>query len=514
MSVRTVQAIRSVAVTILTFLFGAATARAQYPTLDLDLPGRAVARRVSRVTKIPAGEKATYAKLDGPGCIRHIWCTNARDDGKSRDVVIRIFFDDSPAPHVEAPLGDFFGVMHGKAWYPIDTPFLSVQAKSGYNCYFAMPFAKSARVEFEAGPTDQGLYCQIDWHQYPDEPLREPRRFCARWRREFPTQRYDEDYLMLDADGPGRLVGFVYGVRLIDNVDRWSHGGADNIYIDGDGEQPSYLRGIGGEDTFGTSFGGSLHTPRTHLNAEMAYYEQVDDGAARPSKEIVGYRWFINDSIEFRKSLHLRFGCLSNDICSTVYWYQTGAPRPFFKLPGFEHFAAGRDSKEIPRGTFDLPLPDSGSWRVSPAGDESLLSGALGQRLNGGAPLPADWIKRPSLHGFVDLGHVHRPEKRGAGVFHEGAASARAIFNAPRDLEATLRIGWDDRLVLRVNDRPAVDLGHRDNFGHRELRVPLKKGGNLVEVTLGNTRNYNHGGWAFSLRATTADGEVLLPRGE
>ena len=34
---------------------------------------------------------------------------------------------------------------------------------------------------------------------------------------------------MLDAEGPGQLIGFVYGVRLIDNTDRWSHGGADNI---------------------------------------------------------------------------------------------------------------------------------------------------------------------------------------------------------------------------------------------------------------------------------------------
>jgi hypothetical protein len=126
-------------------------------------------------------------------------------------------------------LRDRFGVMHGKAWYPVNTALLSVQAKSAYNCYFPMPFAKSARVEFEVGDRPQAVYCQVDWHRYPDQPLREKRRFCARWRREFPTQRYGEDFFMLDADGPGQLVGFVYGVRLIDNTDRWSHGGSDNI---------------------------------------------------------------------------------------------------------------------------------------------------------------------------------------------------------------------------------------------------------------------------------------------
>lgn len=499
---------------LLALLLLTAPALAQYPNFELNLPQQHVARRATLVTKVPAGEKHTFAKLDGPGCIRHIWCTNNREDHKNRQVVIRIFFDDSDVPHVEAPLGDFFGVMHGKAWYPLDTALLSVQAKSGYNCYFPMPFAKNARVEFEAGPADQGIYCQVDWHQYPDQELKEPQRFCARWRREFPTQRYGEDYLLLDALGPGRLVGFVYGVRLIDNTDRWSHGGADNIYIDGDGDQPSYIRGIGGEDVFGTSYGGSLHTPRTHLNAEMAYYEQVDDGAARPSKEIVGYRWFLNDAIEFRRSLHMRFGCMSNDICSTAYWYQVGTPRQFFRLPGFEYFASGKESKEIPRGTFDLPLVDAGSWRVSPAGGEELLAAARQQSLAANAALPDDWIKRPTLHGFLDFGHVHRPEKRGAGVFHEGAAAARAVVISPQSGVAKLRWGYDDRLVLRVNDQPPLDLPHRENFGTHDVTVPLEQGRNVFDVTYLNSRNFNHGGWAFSLRITGPDGTLLRPQAE
>jgi len=114
---------------------------------------------------------------------------------------------------------------------------------------------------------------QIDWHRYPDQALEEPMRFSAQWRRELPTKRYDEDYLMLDADGPGRLLGFFYGVRLMDDQDRWSHGGGDNIYIDGEGEHLAYLRGIGGEDTFGTGYGGALHTPpETNLYQGMPYY--------------------------------------------------------------------------------------------------------------------------------------------------------------------------------------------------------------------------------------------------
>ena len=224
--------------------------------IELNLPSDPVSDRVSLVTGVAPGERKAFAELEGPGCIRHFWVTMTRRDGANRDAVIRIWFDGERTPRVEAPVGDFFGVMHGKAWYPINTPFLSVKAESGYNCYFPMPFAESARVEFESGEEGHTIYCRVDWHRFPGQRMEEPRRFCARWRREAPTERYGEGFLTLDADGPGRLLGFVYGVRLIDNTDRWSHGGADNIYIDGDGEHPAYLRGIGGEDTFGTNHGG------------------------------------------------------------------------------------------------------------------------------------------------------------------------------------------------------------------------------------------------------------------
>jgi hypothetical protein len=497
----------ALAVGVLGGLLLATPGVAQQVDAGLNLPEDAVSNRVSLVTTIEPGKKRTYATLDGPGCIRHIWCTAGRNDLDNRNVVIRIFFDGEETPYVEAPLGDFFGVMHGKNWYPINTSFLSVQAKSGYNCYFPMPFAKSARVEFEAGSRPAGVYCQVDWHSYPGQELTEPRRFCARWRREFPTERYGEDYTLLDADGPGRLVGFVYGVRLIDNVDRWSHGGADNIYIDGDGPRPTYLRGIGGEDTFGTAYGGATHTPATHLNAEMAYYVHEDVGEARPAQNVTGYRWFANDTIEFRRSIHVRFGCMSNDICSTAYWYQEKPVRPFFRLPPFEHFAVGKTSLEIPRGKFDLPLPDSGQWLVSPADVDAIAAGST--KFD-----PTGWVRRATMRGFLDFGHVHRPEKRGAGVFHEGLASARATLDAPRDLVAQVCVGWDDRLVLRVNDNQPIGLGHRDNFGSRTIELPLKKGKNTLTVTLTNTRNFNHGGWAFAFDARTPEGESILPRSE
>ena len=317
-----------------------------------------------------AHTKRTYAKLEGPGCIRHIRATHSDlTVPVPRNIIIRIFFDGEEIPYVEAPMSESFGVMHGQIRYPIDTPYLAVLADGGNNSYFRMPFAKLARVEFEAGDRTEMVYCMVDWHQYPGAEMKEQRRCCAGWRRENPTQRDGEKFLMLDADGPVQLLGFVYGLRLTDNQDRWSHGGSENLYIDGEGEHPSYLRGIGGEDAFGTSSGGSLHTPSSRLYAAMPFYREFDEGTARPSKLLTGYRWFHDDSVKFKKSIQMRFGCMSNDICSTVYWYQQQPVRPFFRLPPFEKLTPGlRTAPEICLGKFDLPCrtTESGGFQRLP----------------------------------------------------------------------------------------------------------------------------------------------------
>ena len=515
--------------------------------LALNLPPAPVPDRVSLVTGVDPGERKVFADLDGPGCIRHIWVTMTRSDGPNRDAVIRIWFDNEDTPRVEAPVGDFFGVMHGKAWYPVNTPFLSVKAQSGYNCYFPMPFAQSARVEFESGEEGHTIFCQVDWHRFPEETMEEPMRFCARWRREVPTERYGEDFLMLDADGPGRLLGFVYGVRLMDNTDRWSHGGADNIYVDGDGEHPAYLRGIGGEDTFGTSYGGAIHPPETHLHAAMPYYVHEDTGEARPAQRVAGYRFLTDDEIRFQTSLHMRFGCMENDVCATTYWYQQPPVRPFFRIPDWRHLGVlqprlrpGDAACSFPRGTYDLPLPASGEWWLcGPFGnaDGKAMLGTLpaeeafepeavydgghepGSRwlTEGSRSLgrhEACWLRRRAIHGFVDFNHVFRPHAPGVGVTHPGVAIARCILHAAGDTQATLRIAWDDQLHLRVNDSDPLDLGRNQAFRACSVPVRLRQGANRVVLKLSNTIGTNHGGWAFAFQARAPDGSVLAPRCE
>jgi len=499
----------------------------------LDLPADFLPDRWSEIFAMQPNERRVVAELDGPGCIRHIHMVGHRGPGLNRNAVVRIYWDGEPEPSVEAPLSDLFGICHGLVYYPINCRYLSVQHQSGYNCYFAMPFAKSARLEIITGPREPGMFfCSIDWHRYQDTELEEPLRFHAKWRREYPAQAYGEEYQILDAVGRGRLLGFVYGLRLYDDVTRWSHGGAENIHIDGDGA-PALIRGTGGEDTFGTSYGGVLHTPESHLYAGMPYYVHEDVGGPKAMHRLAAYRFYEEDAIPFKRSLHFRFGCVANDICSTAYWYQDEPHREFFRMPPWERMAPGTDLK---RGECDIPDASGGAWWLcgpfENAGDRAMTTELPAEReFSPTASYEGDfsdtsewrhgygpdalhgtrWIERREIHGFVDFSHVFRPRAYGVAVCWPAAAVALTHLRVESDCNATLRLSWDDELNLRVNGKALLEREAHRAFRTRDIPVRLRAGANEVLVKLSNTAGTTRGAWCFAFRAQRDDGSIIKP---
>jgi hypothetical protein len=486
---------------------------------NLNLPGSPVSRRVSRGGwDTPPNEPLVLADIKGAGCIRRLWFTGSHP---GRQFILRIYFDGWEVPYVEAPLSDFFGVMHDLAGkdepYRINTPFLDVKPHNSMTCYFPMPFASSARVELvrSGKKTREGgssLYYMIDWHEYPGQEMKEPMRFCARWRREAPARAYQDEYLLLDADGPGQLVGFVYSVDMLQSRQtmRWSHAGADNIYLDGDGDHPAYLRGIGGEDTFGTSYGGADYPAQTSLVADMPYYVQKDPEGDK--QKMVGYRFFASDAVHFQRSIHLRFACRAHDIASTVYWYSTKPVRPFFTMPPLEKRLPG---SEVRRGEYDLPLPKCGQWWIAgPFSTPFEKPLPVAEDFDAHAPYQNRlWQTYAALHGFVDFNHVYRPDpSNDNSPTLDATAVACCVLESPCNTEARFMLGWDDQLVLQVNGGQPIDLGQQDYLRAQAVEVPLHQGKNFVALRLTNTVGLTRGSWAFSFRATTADGQVLLPK--
>ncbi len=77
------------------------------------------------------GESRELANIQGPGVITHIWCTVAVEHGAQRPevegdylrrLVLKITWDDAVHPSVLVPLGDFFGMGHGRSANFVSAP--------------------------------------------------------------------------------------------------------------------------------------------------------------------------------------------------------------------------------------------------------------------------------------------------------------------------------------------------------------------------------------------------------
>ena len=94
----------------------------------------------------PPGETKEVFNANGPGVISHIWFTIAAPSTYHlKEIVLRIYWDGNAKPSVEVPVGDFFGLNLGM-YNVYQSAFLNCSSVKALNCYFAMPFRKSARI--------------------------------------------------------------------------------------------------------------------------------------------------------------------------------------------------------------------------------------------------------------------------------------------------------------------------------------------------------------------------------
>jgi hypothetical protein len=505
----------------------------------LNLPDRFIPSRVLTHQNLPRGRPMTLANLEGAGCIRRIFAATVRrpSPGNQRQTLLRMFWDGSDTPAVEAPLGDFFGLLHGLPPYPLNSRHLISQAHAGYTATFHMPFAHGARIEAEAGPgvDPPRIILFVDWHTYPDGSLQEPLRFYAQFRRENPCEAFGRNYLLLDTVGRGYFLGFNYGVAVRDGRARWSHAGAENIYISNETGSPAgafaYLRGGGGEDTFGASYGGVLHQPSSHLDQGVPYYAQEDLGPAFARHTLAAYRFFASDVIPFDRSIHVRFGSMANDICSTAYWYQEPPHRPFFRMPGWDQLLRG---SELPYGSTGAPDLNP-RWMVHGPFHPDATSALLAAADQGDAKsivqdtaYPADspwrhedrhvarWVPAEDLQGFVDFGLAFRPSDPGNSVTWPAVGLAQSWLHVDADTTTMLHLGWAHELKLRVGDAPWRALGRHAYFQNATQVVNLRAGWNRLQVMLESPESgiegTTWGAWTFALRAVDLQGRELEPR--
>jgi len=290
--------------------------------------------------RVPPGATQVVMNVKGPGVITHIWFTflgpepqtwAPKGSANHQEMLLRMYWDDQPRPAVEAPVGDFFANAFGERREVISLPVVVEDADS-YNCFWRMPFRKSARIEIinESDKPISLLYYNIDWIELDRLPSNTP-YFHAQYRQEYPAVS-GKDYVVLETRGRGHYVGTVLSVRT--RSPAWFGEGDEKIWIDGE-SQPS-IWGTGTEDYFLSAWG--LKTTSTPFFG-VPYFDQWGIVGGHTS----AYRWHLADPIVFQKGIKVafeHFGWISpdenpdyksnswnereDDISSVAFWYQTG----------------------------------------------------------------------------------------------------------------------------------------------------------------------------------------------
>lgn len=246
-----------------------------------------------------AGERVVLAEIEGPGTIRHVWMTFPPAEPEvMRAKVIEVFYDGAAEPSVSVPAVDFFGVPWGRPVH-LSTALTAINEGRGFNSYLPMPFRRSVRVELvNAADVAAYLYFQIDYTLEPDLPPAAGYLHAA-FRRENPT-RLGRDFVIADGlRGPGRFVGCVVGVRVLDGG-RWYGEGEVKVYLDGDTDLPT-ICGTGLEDYVGSAWGMGVHQT-LYAGAPL----EVRDPEGGPNPDFVGfYRWHVPDPIMFARELRM-----------------------------------------------------------------------------------------------------------------------------------------------------------------------------------------------------------------
>lgn len=306
---------------------------------------------------IEPGETRTIGEVQGPGIIKHMWIAfPSPEPYHLKRYVLRMFWDGDPLPAVEAPLGDFFGLGLGE-YIVYESGPLSVGSQKAMNCFFPMPFRKSARITItnEGEQPLRAFYYNIDWEKHrrlPDNMA----YFHAEYRQAAPNKpstndwtlnrdvnklenpRGENNYVFLEAEGRGHFVGVTLSV--IQNQGDWWGEGDEMIFID-DPDKPK-ITGTGSEDYFlgAWCYGGCALSPfgTTHPTFSFQRYgNPVNGGDMRGSRWML-YRFHTDSPVAFEKYLrmtieHGHANHRADNFYSVAYWYQAGPHKKRRPLP-------------------------------------------------------------------------------------------------------------------------------------------------------------------------------------
>ncbi|HWD20377.1 MAG TPA: glycoside hydrolase family 172 protein [Verrucomicrobiae bacterium] len=296
--------------------------------------------KVSPSVVIKAKTTFTLAEMKGPGRIQQIWMTPS---GNFRHAILRFYWDDETEPSIECPVGDFFACGLGK-YAQINSLAVCVNPGSAFNCYWPMPFHKSARITMEnIDEKDMWVYYQVNY-ALEDVP-KDAAYLHAQFRRAAPLGDRAVYTILDGVSGRGQYVG-TYLTWETHNSGWWGEGEV-KFYLDGDQDFPT-ICGTGTEDYFCGSYNFENHDTKRYQTFSTPYSGLAQvlpaDQIYQPGQKFGLYRWHLNDPIRFEHGLKVtiqalgwqsggRYLPLKDSISSVAYWYQKEPHQKFPALP-------------------------------------------------------------------------------------------------------------------------------------------------------------------------------------
>ncbi len=399
--------------------------------------------------RVPAGATHVLMDVEGPGVITHMWLTflgpephpwAPNGSANHQEMLLRIYWDGSDRPGVEAPVGDFFAGCFGKRSEVISLAVI-VEGGDSYNCFWHMPFRRSARVEIvnQSDKPISLLYYNIDWIKKDELPADTP-YFYAQYTQSYPLQT-GKPYTLLETAGKGHYVGTVFSVRT--RSPYWFGEGDEMVTIDG--ESIPSVWGTGTEDYFLCAWG--LERTLTPYFG-VPYFDQWGIVGGHTS----AYRWHINDPFVFNESIKVQFETFGwiapdespdykatswnpreDDYASVVFWYQTGAPTFAARAP----HARERRLPSIDRSVFQVARLD------------------LGQRND----LANRDLPRLEYDGRKDRSATEMEAQRYPELFEHDVLFAPATGPTESVLEIPFEVARKEPLRLLINVGRGPDLG-------------------------------------------------------
>lgn len=316
--------------------------------------------KVSPAVWIEPKSTFTVAEIEGPGAIQSIWLAGRP---VRRECILRMYWDNQEQPSVECPVSDFFAIPWEKFCQVNSLP-VSVNPNNGVNCYWEMPFQKSARITIE-NRTDEKVACYYQVNYALTDVPNDAAYFHAQFRRSNPLP-YKEVHTLLDGvSGKGHYVGTAMGWGVHNNG--WWGEGEIKFYLDGDGEFATIV-GTGTEDYFGGAYDWDVDGRYTPYSTPYLGMHQVIYGGEtyNAMQRFSMYRWHVMDPIRFEEDLKVtiqalgwrnweafrtatsqgdnkkaeqirRYLPLQDDISSVAIWYQSLPTIPFPKLANREY---------------------------------------------------------------------------------------------------------------------------------------------------------------------------------